>query len=145
MEKHEDIELTRRGAGFYLFEDTDKIAITYFTSPKTLIEIYNIKNGRRRNILVLENDSGGLLTIIPILQTYKHNLIVAHRRDIIFYDTQKMEVSEIIKNVIPEYKLASERNSNRIDKLVIDEDKQRLLIFTLNGKHNSFIDLDFLK
>ena len=78
---------------------------------------------------MLENDSGGLLTIIPILQTYKHNLIVAHRRDIIFYDTQKMEVSEIIKNVIPEYKLASERNSNRIDKLVIDEDKQRLLIF----------------
>lgn len=145
LEMDEDIDLFKERASFLLFDDSsDKIAIRYFTSPKTLIEIYDIKNKQRRNILSFDNDSGRLITIIPILTTYKHYLIVAYRRDIIFYDTKKMEIAEVVKNVIPEYKSEDERKHNRIDNLIIDKDKQRLLILTLSGQHNSFIDLDFL-
>jgi formylglycine-generating enzyme required for sulfatase activity len=147
LERNEDIELSKERASFLLFDDfSDKIAIRYFTSPKTLIEIYDIKNKQRRNILSFDNDSGGLITIIPVLQTYKHYLIVAYRRDIIFYDTNKMEITEVVKNVIPEYKSEGERKVGRINNLVIDNERQRLLIFTLAfEQYNSFVDLDFLE
>ena len=147
LEKNEDIELLNERASFYLSEDSsDKIAIQYFTSSKTIIEIYDIKNKWRRNILSFDNDSGRLIVITPVLQTYKHYLIIAHRRDIIFYDTKKMDITEVVKNVIPEYKSEGERKAGRIGKLIIDNEKQRLLIFTLAyGHHNSFIELDFLR
>ena len=57
-----------------------------------------------------------------------------------------MDITEVVKNVIPEYKSEGERKAGRIGKLIIDNEKQRLLIFTLAyGHHNSFIELDFLR
>jgi hypothetical protein len=48
------------------------------------------------------------------------------------------------QNVIPEFETEGETNNHRINKLVIDGEKRRLLIFVLSGKPNYFLELDFL-
>lgn len=139
-----DIDLMKEMTSFYLFDDLDKVAIQYFTNAKTIIEIYDLKNKQRQYILHLENDSGTFGAKTPVLQIYKHYLIIAHRRDIIFYDAQKMQIVEVIKNVIPVFQTEGEANNHRIDKLIIDSEKKRLLIFTLSAQPNYFTELNFL-
>jgi hypothetical protein len=144
QEKNENIDLARPRAIYYLFEDIDKVAIRYFASSKTIMEIYDIKNKERRNILSLDNNPGRLGVRTPIAQTYKQYLIVAHRGDLIFYDARSMEIVKFLKNIIPENSTEEGRNSARIEKLVIDQEKKKLLIFTLLGRHNKLVELNFL-
>lgn len=88
---------------------------------------------------------GGLVVITPVLTTFKQYLIIAHRRDIIIYDVKKMQIAEVIKNVIPEFKTEEERKYRRIDKLIVDKEKLRLLIFALSARPNYFIGLNVLE
>ncbi|MCE8429828.1 MAG: hypothetical protein J5U19_15755, partial [Candidatus Methanoperedens sp.] len=57
---NKDIELMKERAGFYLFDDLDKVAILYFTPVKTMIETYDIKSKQRQYVFSLENDPGGI-------------------------------------------------------------------------------------
>lgn len=146
LERYENIDLTRPKARYHLFNDLDKIIVTYFTSVQTFIEIYDIVGGQRRTILSLGNDAGRLGVKGPVIETYKHYLIAAHRDDLIFYDAKKMKIAKVIRQVVPRSKEGE--SGSRIDSLVVDREKKRLLIFTLHGHFNGLnrlLDIAFLK
>jgi len=142
---NKNIELMKEWGSFYLFDDLDKVAIQYFSPVKTMIEIYDIKSKQRRQVLSLPNDPGGLVSIIPVLTTFKQYLIIGHRRDIIIYDAKRMQIAEVVKNVISEFKTEEERKYRRMNNLIVDKEKLRLLIFSLSARPNYFIDLGFLR
>lgn len=143
LERHENLDLTRRKAGYHLFDDLDKVAITYFTSAKTYIEIHDIASSQRRTILSLGNDGGSLGMHTPVIKTYRNYLIIVHRRDLILYDAKKMQIAKVIRDVIP--KTGVGKSSSRITTLVVDNEKKRLLVISKPREFNSFLDIDFLK
>lgn len=138
------IDLMRPNARCHLFDQIDQMVITYFTSTQTLIELYDLISQDRRWIFSLENFPGGLVTITPHLKTYKHYLIIFHKNDLLIFDTLKMTVIKVIRNVIPDKYLVEDKSGCKIYHLFIDPVKKRLLIFTLRGCFNGVLDLEFL-
>lgn len=147
FERKEKIELPQERPNFYLFDDLDKVAIRFFSDHMSQIQLYDIKNNKMQTILSLENDPGRLVIRSPIFQTYKHYLIIAHRRSLIFYDVKKMTIVRVIKDIVPEdfTKKKEADDRNRIDNLVVDKDKRRLLVITFDGLNNRVLNLGFLQ
>ena len=143
LERQENIDLTRPKARFTLFDRLDKVAITYHTAVKTIIEIFDIADMKGRTILSLENDAGGFGARGPVIRPYKNYLIIAHRRNLIFYDAKAMQIAKLIRHVLPEQ--GEGKAGSRISNLLVDHDWKRLLVFSRPREFNGFLDIGFLK